>query len=292
MSDKEQQSIGGAANFWLYFPQLNEYDLTHPPTPESPTVFPRMELETTKARVTIAPTKTALVITDLQNYFLSPLLGRPRDAVGMKAVDKLVNLAIPACRLQRKAEIPIVWLNWGLTEDDIEGMPPSIAKGFAPNDNFDSPHRMGGLGSEVGPVKLEDGSIIDGGRVIMRGSWVAESYTPLKRLRQPSDIYIHKNRLSGFWGGTSVEEALTSQGIRTLLFAGANVDQCVGSSLQDALMKGWDCLLLSDGCATTSPDYCRQCIEYNAGDGWGFMLSCEQLARAAENIRFLPDKSV
>ena len=190
-----------------------------------------------------------------------------------------------SCFENKKARIPIIWLNWGLTDEDIERMPPSIAKGFAPNDNFDGPHRMGGLGSEVGPVELEDGTVIDGGRVIMRGSWVAESYISLKQQQQPDDIFILKNRLSGFWGGKDTEKVLTDRGIRTLLFAGGNVDQCVGSSLQDALMKGWDCLLLSDGSATTSPDFCRQCIQYNAEDGWGFMLSCDQLAQAAEHVQ-------
>ena len=169
-------------------------------------------------------------------------------------------------------------------------MPPAIVKGFAPNDNFDGKPRIGGLGSDVGPVILDDGSVIDGGRVIMKGAWVAESYTPLKEQQRPDDIFIDKNRLSGFWGETSIEETLADRGIRTLLFAGANVDQCVGSSLQDALMKGWDCLLLSDGCATTSPDFCRRCIEYNAEEGWGFMLSCEQLAKAAENVRDSQDE--
>ena len=90
--------IGGAKNFWLHSVPNNEYDLTHPTTPTSAPVFPRMELETTKARVKIAPAKTALVIIDLQSYFLSPALGRPRDAVGLTVVKQLIDLAIPACR--------------------------------------------------------------------------------------------------------------------------------------------------------------------------------------------------
>ena len=41
----------------------------------------------------------------------------------MKAVDELLKCAIPACR---KAGIQIVWLNWGLIEQDIDKMPPTI----------------------------------------------------------------------------------------------------------------------------------------------------------------------
>ena len=47
-------------------------------------------------------------------------------------------------------------------------MPPTIVKGFAADNNFDGDRRITGLGSEIGPVKLEDGSMVDGGRVLMR----------------------------------------------------------------------------------------------------------------------------
>jgi hypothetical protein len=54
----------------------------------------------------------------------------------MKAVDELLKYAIPACR---KASIPIVWLNWGLTQQDIDEMPPTIIKGFAAEQQLQRP---------------------------------------------------------------------------------------------------------------------------------------------------------
>lgn len=276
--------IGGEKNFWLYSKAAG-FDLTHPPTPSSSPIYPRISLETSKATIAIDPTKTALVVVDLQNYFLSPALGRPADAVGMKVVHQLRKIAIPACR---KAGIPIVWLGWSLTKDDIDGMPPTIVKGFAADCNFDGPRRVGGLGSELGSVILEDGSVIDAGRVLMRDQWNSEIYPPLKEEQRDYDMSISKNRLSGFWGGTGIEEKLASRGIRTLIFSGANTDQCVGGSLQDAFTKGWDCLLLSNACATTSPPFAKQCIEYNTGEGWGFVLSCDELARGVDNMEIKP----
>lgn len=278
---EQKEVIGGTKNFWLYS-KSDGFDLTHPATPTSTPIFPRLVLETTTAPAAIDPSKTALVVVDLQNYFLSPLIGRPRDAVGLEAVKQLLQYAIPACR---KAEIPVLWLNWGLTEQDIEEMPPTIIKGFAADVNFDGDRRIGGLGSDVGSVKLEDGSVIDGGRVLMRDQWNSALYTPLEEQRRPQDILVHKNRLSGFWAGTVIEETLNSRGIRTLLFAGANLDQCVACSLQDAFVKGWDCFLLKDGCATTSPKFARQCIEFNTEGGWGFVLSCKALAKGVNQIQ-------
>lgn len=142
MATEEVEVIGGTKNFWLYS-KANGYDLTHPSTPSSPLVWPRISLETTKGRAAIDPAKTALVVVDLQNYFLSPLVGRPSDSVGMKVgVDVLLEHAIPA---RRKAGIPIVWLGWGLTEQDIEEMPPTIVKGFAADTNFGGPKMIEGL---------------------------------------------------------------------------------------------------------------------------------------------------
>ena len=169
-------------------------------------------------------------------------------------------------------------------------MPPTIIKGFAADVNFDGERKIEGLGTEIGSVKLEDGSVVDGGRVLLRDQWNSALFGPLEEQMQPKDIWIHKNRLSGFWGGTGIEENLSSRGIRTLLFAGANLDQCVGMSLQDAMTKGWDCLLLQDGSATTSPFFARQCIEFSTEEGWGFVLSCESLAKDVENIRTAPGK--
>ncbi|MCJ1332135.1 hypothetical protein MMC10_008827 [Thelotrema lepadinum] len=275
-SEAEPVVIGGEHNFWLRRAD-GSMDLTHPASPGDPLIYPRIALKTSKAHVpiTIDPAKTALVVVDLQNYFLSPELGRPKESVGLAIVDRLVDYAIPACR---KAGIPIVWLSWGLTDKDLDSMPPAIVKGFAADTNFSGPRRVHGLGSPIGPVELSNGEEVDGGRVLMQRQWNSEVYAPLKGLiDRKQDLEVYKNRLSGFWGGTGIEEKLAERGIRMLLFAGANLDQCVALSLQDAFSKGWDCLLLSDACATTSPEFARRGIEFNCEEGWGFMLTCDQL---------------
>jgi nicotinamidase-related amidase len=280
-SSQSQVIIGGEKNFWLYS-KTHGYDITHPPTPKSPPVYPRITVQTTKGPVAIAPAKTALVVVDMQNFFLSPSLGGLPDSPALKAVDALVKLAIPACR---KAGIPIVWLNWGLTEQDIDEMPPTIIKGFAFGIDPDDPNRFKLLGSELGQVTLEDGSRVDAGRVLMRNQWNSASYSRLEEKRESQDVWIDKNRLSGLWGGTEMGKVLTSRGIRTLFFAGVNTDQCVSSTLQDAYTKGWDCLLLSDGCATTSPLFAKQSTEYNCEEGWGFVLTCNDLAEGVDNMQ-------
>ncbi|KAI0114149.1 Isochorismatase-like protein [Nemania sp. FL0031] len=276
----ENVEVIGEENFWLYSPNRG-YDLTHPPSPTSPLIFPRITLETTSGPVAIDPSKTALVIVDLQNYFLSPVLGRPSDSLGIQVAHRLLKHAVPACR---KANIPIVWLGWGLTKDDIRTMPPTIIRGFRADTNSVSDKKIGDLGEDIGRLELENGEQVDGGLVLMKDQWNSEFWHPLHKEIKQDDIQIYKNRLDGFWGGTEIESALTSRGIKTLLFAGCNTDQCVGGSLQSAFTKGWDCLLLSDGTATTSPTFATQCIEYNTQGGWGFVLTCEQITHGVVNM--------
>ncbi|KAF1848818.1 uncharacterized protein K460DRAFT_415302 [Cucurbitaria berberidis CBS 394.84] len=86
--------IGGPENFWLYS-ETEGYDITHHLTPDAPKVYPRMTLQTQESCVVIDPTKTALAVIDLQNYFLSPALGRPSESLGLQVAKKLKEQALP-----------------------------------------------------------------------------------------------------------------------------------------------------------------------------------------------------
>ena len=149
-----------------------------------------------------------------------------------------------------------------------------------------------GIGADCGTVEL-DGKSIDAGKLLMRDSWNAALYPPLDAMYQEGtqlpdkpDVWIHKDRMSGLWGArTACEEFLEKEGIKTLLFAGVNTDQCVGGSLTDAFSKGYDCILLSDGCGTTSPEYAQQCYEYNGAGTYGFVTSCEGFAKGVEGMK-------
>jgi nicotinamidase-related amidase len=126
----------------------------------------------------------------------------------------------------------------------------------------------------------------------MKDTWNAALYPPLDTLYKEGsnlptnpDVLIDKNRMSGLWGGrTTYDEFLEKEGIRTLLIAGVNTDQCVGGTLMDAFSKGYDCVLLNDGCGTSSPIFSQQCFEFNAAKTWSFLTSCEELSKAADRM--------
>lgn len=304
--------------FWLYDSELG-FDLTHPESITSPTTSTAIRFHTTTLPITIDPAKSALVVIDMQNFFLSPNLGRPADSKGLQAQVQLLKYAIPAAR---KAGIRVVWLNWGLTQDEIDDMAPATIRAFgfetvaadafeqcaevraraAAIDNHGinaGAHKIAvqtrlevtgkdariyrGLGADIGDVQLDDGSTVPGGRLLMRDQWNADLTPELKKEFQvgqqhnPADVLIHKNRMSGFWGQSTMGTIfLDEHGIKTLFFAGVNTDQCVGGSAQDAFSKSYDVILLSDGAATTSPSCAQEAIEFNCARTWGFCMSCEQ----------------
>ncbi|KAK5133236.1 hypothetical protein LTR08_008071 [Meristemomyces frigidus] len=306
--------IGSANNFWLYSSKTG-FDLTHPPKPSSPPVSPNVTLQTTTTPITINPAKSALIIIDMQNFFLSGAFGRTRGA-GHDASDQLVNHAIPAAR---KAGIRVVWLNWGLTSQEIDDLPPAVTRAFGfetlnddegvLNGNVFEAKGTGkavgkqgehtvlegskkgrsykGLGTEIGMVEdPETGKEIDAGKLLMRDAWNSALCAPLDRIYEEGtkissrpDVWVHKNRMSGMWGAkTECEEFLEKEGIKTLLFTGVNTDQCVAGTHTDSFSKGYDCILLNDGTGTTSPEYAQQGIEYNAKNTCGFSTTCKAFA--------------
>ncbi|KAJ9639563.1 hypothetical protein H2199_006598 [Coniosporium tulheliwenetii] len=307
--------IGNASNFWLHSARTG-FDLTRPgKEPSDRLAFSRLQL------------------------LLSPAFGRFKGA-GHAAAEKLLEYAIPAAR---KAGIQIIWLNWGLSDEDLQSIPPAVKRAFGfeavPDDVDDGDDEAGGipevggrgevcvekpsghsvdrhgdlrrkgghrllengkdsriykgLGAPCGTIILpETGETVDAGRLLMRDTWNAALYAPLaaayeegSKLSEKPDVWIHKNRLSGLWGGTTpCQEFLEEQGIKSLLFAGVNTDQCVSGTVTDAFNKGYDCVLLSDGCGTTSPSYAQQCIEFNVAKTLGFVTSCRQFAEGVEQM--------
>ncbi|KAF2107100.1 isochorismatase family protein [Lophiotrema nucula] len=299
--------IGTAENFWL-FDEKNGFDITHPKTPDSPLVYPRMTLQTSKAPVTLAPQKTAIVLIDMQNFFLSSAVGREKG-LGHDAERALLTKCIPAAR---KAHIRILWLTWGISDEGLRTVPPmfyrNFALTFAPESstlvnatsgaNQEWRPTDGGIGEPLGKVTLEDGTSVDGGRMLIKDQWNTELHGDLVKAYsdgshlKPADIRFHKETHSGFWGGnTEFARFIKREGIKTLLFAGVNTDQCVLATMQDAAQQGYDTIMLKDACGTVSPHFAQQMVEFNAHKAFGFQSNCDEFLHGAEHVEVSGPKS-
>lgn len=64
-------------------------------------------------------------------------------------------------------------------------------------------------------------------------------------------IVLHKTS-SGVFNSTSIDTLLANIGVTTLLFYGAATNHCVETSVRGASDRGYDAVLVSDGCAAVS----------------------------------------
>lgn len=219
------------------------------------------ELRAEPAPVCFDPSRSALVVVDLQNDFCSPggwLAGIGVDVSVLRAAIGHVATLLPHAR---DAGVPIIWLNWG-NRSDQANIPPGVAHVYDPN----------GTGEGIGAVLPDTDS-----RVLTKGSWGAALIDGLPV--EPDDVFVDKYRMSGFWD-TPLDSILRNLRVDTLLFAGVNSDQCVYATLSDAACLGYDVILLTDASATTSPDFCHAATIYNTRQCFGFTTTTTDLVAA------------
>ncbi len=243
-----------AANQWRVTRAL--VDMTRPPLPPRP-----VEVAASPKAVRFDLARSAMLVIDMQNDFCHPdgWLGH----IGVDVAPAQAPVAPLAALLPalRASGVPVIWVNWGNRPDRLN-LSPALLHVYNPS------------GEGVG---LGDALPGHGSRVLELGSWSAAVVDGLAV--GPTDIHLAKYRMSGFWD-TALDSILRNLGVRSLLFGGVNLDQCVMATLQDANFLGYDCLLVEDCAATTSPEFCTQATLYNIRQCFGFVLSSVELGAA------------
>ncbi len=262
--DDEMRPLGSSArNRWSV--SETRADLVRQPSPARP-----ITVEAGGKVVTLDLARTAVIIVDMQNDFC-----HPDGWLGHLGVD-VAPARTPIAPLQsllptlRSHDVPVIWVNWGNRPDRLN-LSPALLHVYKPS------------GAGIGLGDTLPGS---GARVLERGSWSAAIVDELDT--DPTDVHVAKYRMSGFQD-TELDSILRNLGVTTLMFAGINADQCVLCTLQDANFRGYDCLLLEDCTATTSPDYCWAATIYNVRQCFGFVVRSEAItAELAGHERAVP----
>lgn len=211
--------------------------------------------------ISIDAAKTALLIVDMQNDFCTEggwLHSRGIDiSPNRKPIAPLRKL-IAACHA---GQVPVVWVNWGVRKD-LLNIAPSLIHAHNPRGNETT------LGQPVTGTRSE---------VIAKGSWGAEVVDEINP--GAADHQITKHRFSAFWD-CETDAVLRNLGVKTLLIAGVNMDQCVMTTLEDASFLGYDTVLLEDCTATTSPPFCVEAVLYNVKLLFGFVTKSDAVIDA------------
>ena len=206
--------------------------------------------------ITLDLARTVLVVVDMQNDFCHPQGWLASIGVDTTAARKPIAPLQAVLPVLRSAGVPVVWLNWGNRPDKLNLSPSTL-------------HVYNGDGRSVGLGDALPGAPCDAGQnqVLQADSWGAAVVDAL--VKAPTDISIDKYRMSGFFD-TCLDSVLRNLDITTVLFAGVNADQCVLATLMDANFLGYDCVLLEDCTATTSPTFCWDATLYNVRQCFGF----------------------
>ena len=181
------------------------------------------------APLTIEPSKTAVIVVDMQNDFGAK--GGMFDRLGIDLTG-IQNAVAPTARViaaARRAGMKVIYLKMAFLRDMSDAGPA------------DAPNRIGHLRAGAGKaIRAPDGSE---SRILIRDTWntaILPELTPA-----PQDVVIYKHRFSGFFE-TDLNSVLKGLGIRRLVFTGCTTSVCVESTIRDAMFLDYGCVLLSD----------------------------------------------
>ncbi|MFQ5625138.1 MAG: cysteine hydrolase [Methyloligellaceae bacterium] len=167
------------------------------------------------------PNTTALVLVDMQNDFLHPDGAYGRAGQKCEAITALPSRLVPVADAMRAAGGWIVSTHFTLVP----------GKGGEP---FISPHLR----------KLRP--------FLCKGDFQPGAFGhQLIDALQPADLIVEKVAFSAFFQ-SRLEWVLNRAGLRTLVFGGIVTNGGVASSLRDAHVRDFHCVLLADGCAAFS----------------------------------------
>ncbi|MGD1836508.1 MAG: cysteine hydrolase family protein [Nitrososphaeraceae archaeon] len=168
--------------------------------------------------------KTALVIVDPQNDFLSEG-GAVWDLVGEEVVqNNVVENLVKLRNAATEAGIPIFYSPHYYTEYEYK--------------NWKHPNH-------IDEIMFER-------KMFLKGTWGAEFHPDLQPNENTFVLSPHKG-LSNFWAG-DINIQLRQQDIQNIILAGMSSNLCVESHLRDAIENSYDVIAIKDATAGAGPD--------------------------------------
>ena len=174
------------------------------------------------------PAHTALLVIDMQRDFLVPEGYAARAGLDIAPLRAAITPVRDLLQAARTAGLLIVHTREGHLPD-LSDCPPYKRE------------RSRTAGAEVGSA----GPL---GRLLVRGEYGHDFIDELEPLS--GEIVIDKPGYSAF-AHTTLQQALVTHNIDTLLITGITTEVCVSSTLRAAIDAGYRCITVRDACASS-----------------------------------------
>ena len=174
----------------------------------------------------LVPSKTALVVVDMQNAFMLPGVAHALCPMAEKIVPNINRLAAAV----RETGGTVVWIKTTFKEDALK--------------NWSTYFEM--VTTQQGAKRVA---------ALTHGSKGHELWATLDV--RPDDVIVEKNRFSAFIQGSSdLAEVLQGRGLDTVLVTGTVTNVCCESTARDAMMLNFKTIMVTDGnAAVTDEDH-------------------------------------
>lgn len=193
-----------------------------------------IEVPARPAPFSLEPTKTAVVVVDMQNDFASPGGMFDRAGIDISCIQAIVPNVRAVLESARANEVPIVYLKMSFRPDLEDAGHPS------------SPTWLKHAALHAGDLVTAPNG--EPSRVLIRDCWNTDIVDALAP--GADDVVLYKTRYSGFYK-TDLDDVLRRKGVERLIVVGATTSVCVDSTVRDAMFRDYHCLIVSD--ATAEP---------------------------------------
>lgn len=206
------------------------------------------------------PSRTALIVVDMQNGYCSPGGYFSELGVDLAPTQSVIPAIAELIRVSRSGGLQVIWFQNGWDAEQKEAGGPGSVNQLKGNS-----------------LKLMRKRPELHGKLLTKGGWDYELVKELKP--DSSDIIIQKPRYSGFTG-TQLDSILRSRRIETLLVCGVATNVCVESTIRDAYFKEYFPVLIRDACYQAGPDFIQQATIYNVEQFFGWTATVNDVTAA------------
>ncbi len=204
--------------------------------------------------------RTAVVVVDMQNAFVSK--GGMFDSFGWD-ISGAVSVIDANKRLldaARAAGVRVVFLQMSYD--------PDLSNSGGP----ESPNWHKELGMVMMRSKPEYW-----GKFVTHGTWDEKVCAGLEP--QPGDLFVRKQRYSGFQG-TNLDIVLKTHNIKYCLYTGVATNVCVATTLYDGFFLGYWPILVTDAVNNSGPSYNQDSTFWNVELNYGWLATASDLVAA------------